>query len=143
MNNIKEDWIDPNVQAVSDKMKARMEFGYEKYQTTTFDSGLNFHQFATHLEEELMDSLVYIQSLRQRQSEINTIPDALQVLKLSMKDDMDYAWAWQCNIAMAMVDAGCDHKVANIGAATSIARLFGVDVTSSKYYQDIINKVEK
>lgn len=139
MNN-DEDWIDTNVKAVSDKMKARMEFGYEKYKTTTFDSGLNFHQFATHLEEELMDSLVYIQSLRQRQSEINTIPDALQVLKLSMKDDMEYVWAWQCNIAMAMVDAGCDHKVANIGASVFLERLFDVDVTTSKYYKDIINK---
>ena len=45
----------------------------------------------------------------------------------AMAKDMDYAWAWHCNIAMAAFDAGCPHDVANEGAARFMQLLAGVD----------------
>lgn len=53
--------------------------------------------------------------------------DAMKTLTDTIKTDLDYAWAWHCNIAMAAYDAGCDHAVANEGAARFMQQLFGVD----------------
>ena len=59
-----DEYIDKNVKAVVDKMKSRMEFGFQKYGVTTERTDLNREQFLTHLEEELMDSLMYIQAIK-------------------------------------------------------------------------------
>lgn len=54
------------------------------------------------------------------------IPKAMEILTEAMKDD-SYAIGWQANIAMAMVDSGVDHEVANIGAGRFMKLCFGRD----------------
>lgn len=53
---------DPIVKQVTDKFKARSKVGIEKYGTTLEEN--NTDDFLTHLEEEMMDSLLYIQKLK-------------------------------------------------------------------------------
>ena len=60
------------------------------------------------------------------------------VLKQKMQDDPSYAWSWHCNIAMAMYDAGCDHKIANEGAARFMQLCFEMDTTQCLEYQSIM-----
>ena len=52
---------------------------------------------------------------------------AVKRLSKALRDDLDYAWAWHCNIAMSAYDAGCPHDVANEGAARFMQLLAGVD----------------
>lgn len=53
---------DKIVKQVTDKFKARSKVGIEKYGTTLEEN--NTDDFLTHLEEEMMDSLLYIQKLK-------------------------------------------------------------------------------
>lgn len=53
---------DPIVKQVTDKFKARSKVGIAKYGTTLEEN--NTDDFLTHLEEEMMDSLLYIQKLK-------------------------------------------------------------------------------
>jgi hypothetical protein len=53
----------------------------------------------------------------------------------SLREDLDYAWAWHCNIAMAAFDAGCPHDVANEGAARFMQLLAGVDTREHPAFQ--------
>ena len=52
---------------------------------------------------------------------------AVKRLCQALRDDMDYAWSWHCNIAMTAYEAGCPHDVANEGAARFMQLLAGVD----------------
>ncbi len=53
----------------------------------------------------------------------------------SLREDLDYAWTWHCNIAMAAFDAGCPHDVANEGAAQFMQLLAGVDTREHPAFQ--------
>ena len=53
----------------------------------------------------------------------------------SLHEDLDYAWTWHCNIAMAAFDAGCPHDVANEGAARFMQLLAGVDTREHPAFQ--------
>ena len=53
----------------------------------------------------------------------------------SLREDLDYAWTWHCNIAMAAFDAGCPHDVANEGAARFMQLLAGVDTREHPAFQ--------
>lgn len=64
-----------------------------------------------------------------------TLPDALAVLKEHILTDTEYAWGWQCNIAMASVDEGMSHAAANRAAAQFMYNLFGVHMWRSAYWQ--------
>jgi hypothetical protein len=55
-------------------------------------------------------------------------------LTAAMQSDMDYAWGWHCNIAMAAFDAGCPHDVANEGAARFMKMLFNVDTRKHEWF---------
>lgn len=55
------------------------------------------------------------------------LSSAVDIVCAGLRDDLDYAWSWHCNIAMAAVDAGCPHDVANEGAARFMEMLGGVD----------------
>ncbi len=54
--------MDPIVKQVTDKFKSRSEVGIKKYGTTLEDN--NTDDFLNHLQEELMDAVLYIQKLK-------------------------------------------------------------------------------
>ena len=69
-----------------------------------------------------------------------TVPEpstevAVGKLCKSLREDLDYAWTWHCNIAMAAFDAGCPHDVANEGAARFMQLLAGVDTREHPAFQ--------
>lgn len=74
-------------------------------------------------EEQLIDSL------QKLPKPIETITTDMAVKRLcqALRDDLDYAWSWHCNVAMTAYDAGCPHDVANEGAARFMQLLAGVD----------------
>ena len=60
-NQIKKD---PILQRVISIMELRSKVGIEKYGTTLYDSPDGFYQFLNHLQEELMDAILYIEKLK-------------------------------------------------------------------------------
>lgn len=57
---------DKYIQAVKEKFEQRSQTGIKKYGTTLEREDLNELDWLTHLEEELMDALGYIQVLRDK-----------------------------------------------------------------------------
>ena len=57
---------DKYVQQVKEKFEQRSQTGIKKYGTTLERDDLNKEDWLTHLEEELMDSLLYIQVLKDK-----------------------------------------------------------------------------
>ena len=60
--------LDKNVGNVIESFKSRMEVGYKKYVTTTERTDIDMMGWLQHLQEELMDAVVYIERLK---SEVN------------------------------------------------------------------------
>lgn len=61
--------VDKNVDAVCNTMQKRAEMGLKKYGVTTERDDLNLLQWLNHLQEELMDAVVYIEASKRRLSE--------------------------------------------------------------------------
>ena len=81
-----------------------------------------------------------IHALRAALSAPATAPEpstevAVGKLCKSLHEDLDDAWTWHCNIAMAAFDAGCPHDVANEGAARFMQLLAGVDTREHPAFQ--------
>ena len=57
---------DPIVEKVIDTMRARSRDGIIKYGTTLYDSPDGFYKFINHLQEELMDAILYIEKIKQQ-----------------------------------------------------------------------------
>lgn len=55
---------DKIVEAVIEKFKQRSEAGVKKYGTTLMREDLNLEQWLTHLQEELMDAVNYIEVIK-------------------------------------------------------------------------------
>ena len=55
---------DPIVSAVIRKMYQRSQVGIKKYGTTMERKDLSFTDWVTHLQEELMDSIIYLEKLK-------------------------------------------------------------------------------
>jgi hypothetical protein len=55
---------DPIVSAVIRKMYQRSQVGIKKYGTTMERDDLSFTDWITHLQEELMDSIIYLEKLK-------------------------------------------------------------------------------
>ena len=77
-------------------------------------------------------------------SELDQEPSPLTPLKLALQKDLDYAWTWHCNLAMAFYDSWNNetrpadiHRKANEAAARFMKQAFDVDVKQCKQYQDI------
>ena len=60
-NEIPQDLI---VQRVLSKIKGRSKEGVKKYGTTLYDSPDGFYLFLNHLQEELMDAILYIEKIK-------------------------------------------------------------------------------
>lgn len=56
--------VDPIVEAVREKLKQRSAVGIKKYGTTLAEN--NTDDFLNHLQEELMDSILYIEKLKNK-----------------------------------------------------------------------------
>ncbi len=59
--------MDPIVKRVTDKFKSRSAVGIKKYGTTLEDN--NTDDFLNHLQEELMDAILYIEKLKSKRDE--------------------------------------------------------------------------
>jgi len=57
---------DPIVESVITTMRSRSRIGIKKYGTTLYDSPDGFYKFLNHLQEELMDGILYIEKLKQQ-----------------------------------------------------------------------------
>jgi hypothetical protein len=56
--------IDKNVERVCKSFEDRMQHGYKKYGTTTERLDIDLYGWLQHLQEELMDAVVYIERLK-------------------------------------------------------------------------------
>jgi hypothetical protein len=61
---------DPIVSAVIRKMYQRSQVGIKKYGTTMDRDDLSFTDWITHLQEELMDSIIYLEKLKNESKNI-------------------------------------------------------------------------
>lgn len=57
--------IDNIVESVIAKFKQRSDIGIEKYGKTLDREDLNFIEWVNHLQEELMDAILYAEKLKQ------------------------------------------------------------------------------
>jgi hypothetical protein len=60
---------DPVVQRVVDKFVSRSDVGYKKYGVTLEKDKSNIFQWINHLQEELMDAVLYLQKLKEESTE--------------------------------------------------------------------------
>jgi hypothetical protein len=56
--------VDSVVEAVVSKIRHRSAVGIKKYNTTMDRNDLSTEQWMTHLQEELMDAVIYLQKLK-------------------------------------------------------------------------------
>jgi hypothetical protein len=56
--------MDSIVISVIEKFKQRSEFGQRKYGTNLDRTDLKFLDWATHMQEELMDAILYLERLK-------------------------------------------------------------------------------
>ncbi len=66
-----------------------------------------------------------------------TPKQAMDALRRAMQKDIDYAWSWHCNVAMAAFDAGAPIREAHERAADFICNAFDVDVRASDQWKNI------
>lgn len=52
------------VEQVVAKFNKRSQLGIQKYGTTVADNQLNFVEWITHLQEELMDAVIYLEKIK-------------------------------------------------------------------------------
>ena len=57
--------IDPNVQAVIRRFKARARKGLETYGVDTTRTDLGLMEWLQHLQDELLDAAIYVERLKQ------------------------------------------------------------------------------
>jgi len=60
---------DPVVERVVDKFVSRSDVGYEKYGVTLDEDKSNIFQWINHLQEELMDAVLYLQKLKEESTD--------------------------------------------------------------------------
>jgi hypothetical protein len=56
--------MDPIVETVIERFKQRSELGQKKYGTTLEGNNLPFLSWVTHMQEELMDAILYLEKLK-------------------------------------------------------------------------------
>jgi|TARA_Y100000033_G_C2747227_1_gene111783 hypothetical protein len=57
---------DPVVERVVDKFVGRSDVGYEKYGVTLEDDPSKMLEWLNHLQEELMDAVLYLQKAKEK-----------------------------------------------------------------------------
>ena len=56
--------MDPAVQTVIEQFQQRSEIGQQKYKTTLEANNLPFFAWVQHMQEELMDAILYLEKLK-------------------------------------------------------------------------------
>jgi hypothetical protein len=69
MNKKQIEFRDPVVERVVDKFVSRSDVGYKKYGITLQDDPSNIFAWVNHLQEELMDAVLYLQKLKESTTE--------------------------------------------------------------------------
>ena len=69
MNKKQIDFRDPVVERVVDKFVSRSYVGFAKYGVTLNDDKSNLFAWINHLQEELMDAVLYMQKLKESSTE--------------------------------------------------------------------------
>lgn len=69
MSKKKIKFRDPVVERVVDKFVSRSNVGFAKYGVTLEDDKSNIFQWVNHLQEELMDAVLYLQKLKETTTE--------------------------------------------------------------------------
>ena len=67
--------LDPNVEAVRQKLKERAEVGMRKYGVDTTRQDIDLIGWIQHLQEELMDASIYCQRLLNDLETTLSLPD--------------------------------------------------------------------
>jgi hypothetical protein len=75
MNKKEIEFRDPVVERVVDKFVSRSDVGFKKYGITLNDDKSNLFVWMNHLQEELMDAIIYMQKLKE--SSMEEMQDAL------------------------------------------------------------------
>ena len=69
MNRREIEFRDPVVERVVDKFVSRSDIGFAKYGITLENDKSNIFQWINHLQEELMDAVLYLQKLKETTTE--------------------------------------------------------------------------
>ena len=69
MNKKQIEFRDPVVERVVDKFVSRSDVGFAKYGVTLENDKSNIFQWVNHLQEELMDAVLYLQKLKETTTE--------------------------------------------------------------------------
>ena len=69
MNKREIEFRDPVVERVVDKFVSRSDVGFAKYGITLQNDKSNIFQWINHLQEELMDAVLYLQKLKETTTE--------------------------------------------------------------------------
>ena len=69
MNKKQIEFRDPVVERVVDKFVSRSDVGFAKYGITLEDDKSNLFAWINHLQEELMDAVLYMQKLKESSTE--------------------------------------------------------------------------
>jgi hypothetical protein len=75
MNKKEIEFRDPVIERVVDKFVSRSDVGFKKYGITLNDDRSNLFVWMNHLQEELMDAVIYMQKLKE--SSMEEMQDAL------------------------------------------------------------------
>jgi len=67
--------MDPIVKTVIERFQQRSEFGQKKYGTTLEGNNLPFLGWVTHMQEELMDAILYLEKLKSTSSKNHQTPN--------------------------------------------------------------------
>lgn len=62
------------------------------------------------------------------------VSEAVHALIVALRADLDFAWSYHCNIAMAFQDEGGDYATANRAAARFMKLWADVDTTKHRAY---------
>jgi hypothetical protein len=63
--------VDSVVESIIEKFRERSEVGIKKYGTTLDRNDLNIDEWLNHLQEEMMDAILYVQKLRHENKKNN------------------------------------------------------------------------
>ena len=69
MNKKEIEFRDPVVERVVDKFVSRSDVGFKKYGITLEDDKSNIFEWINHVQEELMDAVLYLQKLKETTTE--------------------------------------------------------------------------
>ena len=69
MNKKEIEFRDPVVERVVDKFVSRSDVGFAKYGVTLENDKSNIFAWINHLQEELMDAVLYLQKLKEESTE--------------------------------------------------------------------------